>query len=193
MLVTAITRYKHGALYTALKNLGWSQMELSRRTGLSYSCISEIINMRRRPDPQQAEAIQQALGDAWEDFDMMEQWPETFRGFNAPMKIEQTADVPEALLIGDMARFADSLGLPAPEAILEIDIEVMGAALRKEMVKLPKNEEMTLRGLYLEGKTHQEVADELHLDSHYVRTLEVTALKHMRDPSKMSQLEEFKT
>jgi len=66
MEITAITKFKHGGLFKALRKLGWSQNELARRTGLSPNWIGQIINLHTRPSRQQADAIQKAFGDAGE-------------------------------------------------------------------------------------------------------------------------------
>jgi transcriptional regulator with XRE-family HTH domain len=49
MKIAAITRYKQGDLYEALKSLGWTQLELGRKVGLSIRRIQMAINMERRP------------------------------------------------------------------------------------------------------------------------------------------------
>ena len=80
MKITALTRYKHGELYAVLKRLGWNQSELSRRSGLAATLVGRIINLQYRPSQKMADAIQKAIGEAGEFFDVLEQWPEDFKG-----------------------------------------------------------------------------------------------------------------
>jgi transcriptional regulator with XRE-family HTH domain len=80
MNITAITRYKHGDLYSVLQRIGWSQKDLARKTGIYAGLIGKIINLVRRPTAEQADAIQKAVGDAGEYIDVLSAWPESFEG-----------------------------------------------------------------------------------------------------------------
>lgn len=107
MKITAITKYKHGELYSILQRLGWNQSELARQSGLYPSLIGLIINLRKRPNANQANKIQNALAAAGVFLDVLSEWPESFIGLKPGFKTEQTADIeldrlldcPEALMI----------------------------------------------------------------------------------------------
>jgi DNA-directed RNA polymerase sigma subunit (sigma70/sigma32) len=93
MKITAITKFKHGGLFEALKQLNWSQNELSRRSGIHNGTIGRVINMKERPSERVANKIQETLGEAGVYLDVTQEWPETFKGFDKTIKIEQTKDI----------------------------------------------------------------------------------------------------
>ena len=93
MRIAAITRFKQGTLWATLKKLGWSQNELSRRTGISASQIGCYINLKKKPSKEVADRIQAAFAEAGEAVDVMAIWPESFRGASKSIVIEQTRDV----------------------------------------------------------------------------------------------------
>ena len=99
MKITAITRYKHGELYSILKRIGWTQSELARQTKISICRIGDIINLVTRPTSDQADAIQKAIGTAGEYLDVLSEWPESFDGLKRGYKREQTSEVPMERLI----------------------------------------------------------------------------------------------
>lgn len=105
MKITAITRYKHGNLYAAMKKLGWSQNELSRRCGVSAITVSRIINLKNRPSRKDADAIQRAFASVGEFFDVLLEWPETFSGLSKGFKVEQTQDVSAEVLLQNREMF----------------------------------------------------------------------------------------
>lgn len=93
MKVTAVTRFKQGDIFEAMRRLGWTQAELARQSGLSQSQVGYLINMRRRPTEEIANKIQKAFGKHGEYVDVTAVWPEAFEGFRRIPVMEQTKDV----------------------------------------------------------------------------------------------------
>ena len=85
MKIAAITRYKHGAIFHALSQLGWSQSELARRVGVCPPTIGHYINMRQRPSQEMADRIQRVFGDEGLYVDVLGAWPEDFKMKKAPV------------------------------------------------------------------------------------------------------------
>src|SRR5262252_2136361 len=100
MKVTAITRFKQGDLFALLEKLGWNQAELARRTGMNPSTVGNIINMRQRPSLAQARKIYDVFEEAGEFFDLMQVWPEHFKGFPIRIEVVQTQELTEEQLEG---------------------------------------------------------------------------------------------
>jgi len=111
MKITAITKFKHGSLWAAIKQLGWTQAELARRTGLHQTQIGTIINLQQRPTEKEANTIQRVLGENGIYFDPTQEWPETFRGLPKRITIEQTKEV-TALELEAAQTYYNQLALP---------------------------------------------------------------------------------
>ena len=182
MQVTAITKFKHGDIYHLLKKLDWSQSELARRTKMEPSRIGDIINLKRRPSVEQAEAIQLAFGLAGEYIDVLGAWPETFEGFKKTMLVEQTKDVEPEMLSLDFAYNVITL----PE-----EIEGISDGLSAALSVLSKREQMVLEELYKDG-VDPEICDHLKfaqigkkfkITREAVRQIHAKALRKLRHPS----------
>lgn len=93
MKVTAITRYKHGALWTAIKQLGWTQKEMANQCGVCQNRFNSIINMHVRPTEKEANNIQRVLGQHDIYLDPTQEWPSAFTGYKKSLVVEQTKDV----------------------------------------------------------------------------------------------------
>jgi RNA polymerase sigma factor (sigma-70 family) len=187
MKITAITRYKHGELYAVLNRLGWTQAELARRSGTSQGIVGEIINLNRRPTQKNADAIQKALGEAGEYFDVLEQWPETFEGIRPGTRKEETMEVPMECLIG----CREAMMLAAPEQRPDNGLEV---AMDECLASLTEREKRVIEARFYEERTLNDVADELGFrknDGESVRQIEVKALRKLRHPKRIRMLERF--
>lgn len=182
MKITAITRYKHGELYAMLHRIGWTQVELARQTNLSAYTIGGIINLVKRPTPEQADAIQKALATAGEYLDVLLEWPETFEGLKRGCKHEQTADVELESLIG--CREAMMLQAPEPEHAAKV-----ARALDEVMDELPERYRDVLTARYLDNKTLKEIGKQLGVSAPRARQVVADALRKMRHPSRISRLE----
>lgn len=183
MRITAITRYKHGDLFNLLQKLGWSQSELSRRSGLSIHMVGRICNLQARPSVAQANAIQRAFGEQGEYFDVLECWPETFTGTKTPLRVLQTEEVD----VEHLLEHQKELLLPSTS---EVDLDELKIALDEVLSTIPENHQQVLK-LRFEGMTLDEVAEKMHLSRERVRQIEAAALRKMRHPERIKQLEGF--
>ena len=102
MKITAITRFKEGVLYGALKQLGWTQKHLSEKAGWSQQLVGRWLNLKQKPNERQCRDLQSAFGEAGVFIDVESIWPENFTGFSKSLVLEQTAEVSESDLIGYM-------------------------------------------------------------------------------------------
>jgi RNA polymerase sigma factor (sigma-70 family) len=184
MKITAITRYKHGELYAILQRIGWNQSELARKTGLSNSVIRDTINLVRRPTAEQADAIQKAIGAAGEYLDVLSEWPETFAGLKRGYKFQQTAEV-------EMDRLLDhpeALQIAAPEYK---DNDELHECLESLISKMPNQIQIVLRERFWNGKTHEEIGDEVNVSRGRVQQIESKALRMLRHPTCIRKLREL--
>lgn len=181
MKVTAITRFKHGDLYAVLGRIGWNQAELARRTGLNAGTVGDIINLVRRPTTEQCDAIQKAVGSAGEYLDVLAEWPETFSGLKRGCKLEQTAEVDAARLIG----CREALALPAQEPT---DTSELDAELESALNSLPPSEKQLLIDRFWNNATLEEAGVKHGLGREGVRCLQNRALRRLRHPKIMRAL-----
>lgn len=93
MKIAAITKFKHGSLWEALRKAGWSQSELARRVGVTAGTIGIICNMRVRPSQALSDKIQEAFAAVGIYFDVLEAWPKEFRGLGKTPIIEQVKEI----------------------------------------------------------------------------------------------------
>jgi len=142
MEVAGVVRFKHGAMWKALKALGWSQTELAQKSGLSTTTIGESINMKKRPSEEIALQIEIAFAEAGQYVDVLGEWPKNFR---LTTKGE----------ISIYRKFSqEQLTSPDPREVLE----------RKEMAEnaltrcTPKEQEL-LRLRYWEDRSMDEIAE----------------------------------
>lgn len=185
MKITAITRYKHGELFAVMNRLGWTQSELARRAGIDAGRVAEIINLNKRPSQKSADAIQKALGDAGEYFDVLEQWPETFEGIKKGTRKEETMEVPMECLIG----CREAMMLPAPTERQE---DGLAAAMEAAMEDLTDREKRVLKARFFESMTIEEVSREFGLVSrNRIRQIEDKALRKLRHPKRIKHVERF--
>lgn len=181
MKITAITRYKHGELYSILKRIGWTQSELARKTGLHNNTICNIINLINRPTVEQANAIQKAVGTAGEYLDVLSEWPETFEGLGRGYKREQTAEV-------EMERLIDHpevLQIAAPE----YDDNNIEEHIESVMSEMPKQTQIVLRERFWNGKTLKETSKNINRSIERVRVIEFKAMRMLRHPSRLKKLQ----
>jgi DNA-directed RNA polymerase specialized sigma subunit len=140
MKITAITKFKHGGLWNALKKLGWSQKELAKRADIQLTAINEIVNLKRRPTKKQAEDIQRVFGKEGFYLDPLEEWPETFQGFRKKIQIEQTREVTKKQLEATQAFYDQLEWNPREESQKEIL-----QAVQMAMEELPAKEKAVLK------------------------------------------------
>lgn len=180
MKITAITRYKHGELYGALKRAGWTQSELSRRCGCNPNQISRIINLQFRPSGEVANAIQKVLGEAGVYIDVLGEWPESFKGLKRGSIIEQTAEVEFDTLIGNL----EALNIPAGVQENKELYEIVGDLVDD----LPSRERMVVEDLFFDEITLAESAKKHGLTTTGITAIENRALRKLRHPERLKKL-----
>lgn len=177
MQITAITRFKHGKLYALLKKLGWTQSELATRSGMSQSQIGLILNLNRRPSADHANAIQRALGEAGEFFDVLSEWPESFQGLKKGYKREQTEEI-------EMERLLD-----CPEVMnLAIEERPDYSDLEECLGKLDIRQQEVIEQRVLEGKTLAQIAKRKKLTRARIQQIQAGALRKLRSPIHFARL-----
>ena len=184
MKITAITRYKHGELYAILNRLGWTQSELARRAGLDAGRVGEVVNLNKRPSQKTANAIQNALGEAGEYFDVLEQWPETFQGIKKGTTKEETMEVPMECLIG----CREAMKLPAPE---QQSGDGLDTVMDECLATLTERERQVIEARFYEYRTLDEVGGQYRVGRERVRQIEAKALRKLRSFTRMEKLRQF--
>src|SRR3990167_3717428 len=94
MRITAITKFKHAAIYLLMKELCWTQFELSKRAGMSRFLLARILNLTKAPSEDEKSKIQIAFGEAGKYLDVVEAFPADYKPLKKRVVIEQTKDVP---------------------------------------------------------------------------------------------------
>jgi RNA polymerase sigma factor (sigma-70 family) len=172
MKITAITKFKHGALWAAIKQLGWPQSELARQCGERPDAIGKIINLQYRPTVKMADTIQRVLGEHGIYFDPTPAWPETFRGLPARITIEQTREL-TANEMDDAQTYYNQLEQPQSteqrEAVLEA-IEGLGERERVVLEKRFGDEPISL----------EEVGKCFGVTRERIRQIEKTAIRKLK-------------
>lgn len=179
MNIASITRYKHGNIYKLLQKLGWSQLELARRSGLCGGVVGNIINLQRRPNEEQANAIQRAFGEADEYLDVLEEWPDAFR-LERGFKREEIADVP----VGNLLYSKEMLSLEfestaAPKELVE--------GIEAAMIDLDVREKKVLEG-FMDGRTLKETGESIKVSNERCRQIQLRALHKLRHPARIQKL-----
>ena len=143
---------KHGRIMEALNQLGWTQAELARQTGLYPATIGSIVNLTTRPSKTIALKVESALGKAGIYIgDILEEWGPGFRGFKKALVITQTKDVStELLAMGERKLLEQSCD---NTALFDLDIEGMQEGLSK----LDERTRMCIESYYLEGIEKKEI------------------------------------
>jgi transcriptional regulator with XRE-family HTH domain len=100
MKITAVTSFKLGALYAAVRQAGITQRKLAELAGINDHSLSAYINLRRQPNEQACIRIQNALAALGVEFDPTSAWPDSFPGLQKTLRVEQTQEIdPEQFLL----------------------------------------------------------------------------------------------
>ena len=148
MKVTAETRFKHAGLRSALRRLNWSQSELARRVGCSPNYISFVIRLLNRPSAKYVQKIEQVFLDEGIVVDILEDWPETFRGFKKAPLVVQTNEV----TLKELAAAERQQALLPAETMSVTDL-IDRQTMYDKIGELPEKERRLLEALLFE-KTH---------------------------------------
>jgi len=165
--IAIVARMKHGVLYEAIKKRGWTNKKAAEFLGVAPSHLSAIINLKKRP-PFIFPRRKQVSGDKMKAVKFSERLMEltelsvedlfpneslTNEFLTMPKILVGMKDIPRQALIGTGAV---PYRLPAPDDALlqkEVQEEVF------DMIEqLPPYQRDAVKGLYLEGKTVQEMA-----------------------------------
>ena len=177
MKITAITKFKHGSLWAAIKQLGWSQSELARQCDTTPTAIGLIMNMLSRPTEKEANKIQIVLAENGIYFDPTQEWPETFQGMKKRITIEQTKDV-TALELEAAHIFYDQLTIPQfteNEDAIDVIMEAMSCLGDRERDILQMH-----YGIEGDPKTLRECGKTWGVSRDRCRQIEGTALTKLR-------------
>lgn len=185
MKVAAITRFKHGALFEALQTLGWTQTKLGLESGLRPTAIADVINFKRRPTAKQANAIQLALGKQGIFIDVLEEWPESFRGLrsNSIVQVKQI----------NTERFIDhpevyQIPCSTDNKYLMIDDET----LEEVLSDLDKRERWIIEQRFLAPNHRKNTLDrlgkKLKISHSRVRQIEGKAIRKLRHPTRKKKI-----
>jgi RNA polymerase sigma factor (sigma-70 family) len=183
MKITAITKYKHGELHAALTRLGWSIAELARRCKATHSNVCAVINLKLRPSPKLANKIQMALGKEGIFLDVLEQWPEAFKIRRRFERIE-TMDIPMERLIG----CREAMMVLAPEQNKEEDWSV---SINGILETLTERQRLVIVERFYNSNSLEGVANKLGLTCERVRQIEAKALRKLRHPERICDLEQI--
>jgi RNA polymerase sigma factor (sigma-70 family) len=182
MKIAAITRFKHGDLYALLRQLNWTQSELGRRSGLSTQTVGHIINLQHRPNTEQADKIQKALGDVGVFLDVLSQWPDSMPPLKRNHRIEQFADIQ----FDSLEDHPEVLQLPAPEP--DEEREGLRGSMEQVLSELTPCESEAIRQRFFEARTLAEAARAGGTTREAVRQSESAALRKLRHPAMLKRL-----
>jgi hypothetical protein len=173
MRIAAITKFKQGDIWEALRQLGWSVSKLADKSGLSKHLVYNTVNLTHAPTKRTAEAIQGALGEAGIYIDIEALFPETFKPLPKKFGVEQIRDVEpesltdhrEALQIADSPSVYD---IPMVEDVMKI------------VGELGDSRFVDIADGIMEGRTQKEDADKFHVCPQTIRALRGKLCHHIR-------------
>lgn len=175
MKITAVTKFKHGVLFNAMKQLGWNQKQLAKEAGIDPCRIGQICNLKIRPSIRTATAIQNAFGNHGVYIDVMEAWPETFKGFGRTVTIEQTQEV-ELLKIEAEQEFSRRIALNYKDSIDSERFNILNKCLNA----LDDKEKKVIELRFLENsKTLEAIGEEIGYTRERVRQLQMRGLRKL--------------
>ncbi len=176
-------RLKHGVLLEALNKRNWSQSDGARFLGINPTLFGRWINLKEIPRHLTEEQVAKLVELTGQLPDQL--WPEYVRSrdfLDAPKTFEVVKDVDARRLLAAFTKRE----LGSPEAIFsrrelshKVD-EVLGT--------LAPREAQVIHNLYFDGKTHEEVGQDLSVTRERVRQIEAKALRKLRHPSRSRQL-----
>ena len=184
MKITAITKFKQGDLHHALKKLGWTQVELGKRTKISRDSLSKIINLRKKPSHSQLEIIQKAFADAGEYLDVAGIWPESFKGFAKSPIVEQTQNIDILLASPENHVLHDSI---------KPNLEEARRLIEEAVSELPGKQADAIRDTFLAEESIYAVAKKEGKATQVIASRRRSALQKLaRIPKLRKKLEEAK-
>lgn len=184
MKIAAITRYKNGALWKALRDAKWTVRQLSEASGVSYRVVLEQVNLlKKAPKQKVVTALVMAFAEVGVILEPSEAWPEDFSPMIVAPVVEQYAEVEAASLMAarGMKEVEDS----------GLDVDDLKEALNYTLDSLNTEEEIALRMRFLGEATFREIGEALGVSQERVRQICAKGLRKMRHPARMKQLLPF--
>ena len=178
--MTAITNLKSGRLDKVLKQLGWTQSELARRSNMCLSTVEDIINLAKYPTEEEANTIQIALGEAGEYLDVLELWSATF----APQLEIGGLEHPSEVQLESLWNHPEVMRLPAPE----YGDSGLDTVLETTMARLPKRMHEVLKRRFWKGETLQRIGEGMGVTRARAQQMVSNGLRKLKDPTWARQL-----
>ena len=151
MQITAITRFKNGALLSALRQAGLTGTDLARLIGKTTAYVSSLMTLRTKPTEEVANQIQEALAKHGVAIDVLEAWPAEFKPFRSGITVEQTQDVDPKIL-----EYAERKQLEA-EGRNVVDEELV-AKLEVAVLDLPPILRSTVKMRFFDDLSLEQIA-----------------------------------
>ena len=186
MRITAITKFKQGDLWQALRRAGWNQADLARECGVTTNTICSVVNLKKRPHSKVADKIQNVFARKGIYLDILAMWPESFQGFRKTLVVEQTRDV-------DLDCFLPQYEKP----LLDVHHGEMVKVLDSILETLSPQQRLAIEGVFLEGKPLAEVGAKFTRSKSYDRraskanNLIQSGFKVLRNPENRARLAEI--
>lgn len=178
MRIAAITRFKHADMYEAMKKLGWSYKELCKRSGVGCATIGQVILLLRRPTTKTNMKIHQAFLEEGIYLDILESWPEEFKGTQKSLTVVQFKEVESHTLCDTQNEIIEY----NQDFLQKENLEIVLKKLNYREVKL-------LELMYLrDNKSASEVADILKVSSTRANQIHLEALRKLRHPNTIKLL-----
>ena len=175
MKMATITSGNNDALDQALARLGWTQSDLACRSKISINIIGDIINLKKPPTEQEANAIQRALGKAGEYVDVLELWSATF----AIPKYSDGEQPCLNLRFESLWDHAEAMQLAATER----ENEGMEEAVEMVLSKLPNRAYEVLKLRFWKGESLTRIGDMIGISRDRVRQIESRAFHTLKHPT----------
>lgn len=100
MKITAITKFKNGELYHAIRKSGKTVKEIAKMSGISYSFLIGVLNLKTKPGKQTMFKLQFVFGELGIFLDLEKAFPKHFSPLKGSITIEQTKDIEPNLIQG---------------------------------------------------------------------------------------------
>lgn len=177
MKISAITKFKNGQLWEALKVAGWTQTELARKTGLSKYRIGLIINMQIRPSDDEIAKIQAAFGDNNIYLNAEEAWPLGFKGLGKRLIVEQTREAEEVLHLTNSEWVALPDSTDSNNNIFHMSDLI---DLKSALATLTVRERKIIEDRFYEDKESGQIATLHNISSSRLHQVEMAAFSKLR-------------
>ena len=174
MKISAITKFKVGVIYEALRKLGWSQKKLAKEADIHWFRVYKIINLRRRPTEDEAMALEIALARAGAPVEI--DWPGAFEGLKQSPTLVQTCDIStERLLQSGLQR-----RLTGPNPLDELLAKEGAEAIEQAKGMLREREAAILDYMYKDDLSLTKAAKKLGIHRTRVQQIKDKALRKLR-------------